>query len=276
MAFAVFYGFWLEGGHLWILFQPIEWLIILGLAYGSFVFGNPTLVVAEFFKRAPRAFLSHYYKKDLYHEAIQLVSALSIFKKRHGPLELEKLLDDDRNQFYEAFPLILKEQRILEFTKDAFRSLLTLENTNKQAVISTLDSEIDTYYKFQMQVARSVGDLGESMPAFGIVAAILGIILAMANINSPPDEIGRYISVALVGTFTGIALGYGLIKPIANSFEHFAYEQRLVMDLIRRGVVYHMGGIHGAAICESLSKSLPQQARLKEEELSALVRSIPK
>lgn len=275
-VFAVLFGFWLEGGQLKVLFQPIEWFIILGLAYGSFVFGNPAKVVIEFFKRTVVIFRSNYYKKEIYRESLILVSGLANARKRVGDVQFEKILDDPNHSIYELSLNLEKEKRILNFIKDSFQSVLLLQKSSPDSIHINIQSEISIYYKFEVQVAQSVNELGESMPAFGIVAAIMGVVLAMANIGGIPEQIGHYISVALVGTLTGVALGYGLIKPMGNSLENFAYEQRHLMQLIERGIQLHLNDVPGQAIVETLANSFPSQAKVSQDEVIDMIYSIPK
>lgn len=271
---ALLIGYWLQGGDLMLFFQPVELLIILGLSIGSFMLGNPTEISREVARRIKGVFQSNFYGQGMYKESLVLVAALFDIRSRFGDKALESVLDDPTHRFYASFPMLESDERVLDFTRSSVLSSMLLADSKAQNLIETIEAEVNIYTTFQNHVARSLNDLSEAMPAFGIIAAITGVILAMTMLNESPEVIGYGISAALVGTLTGIFLGYGLVKPMASSFEHFAYEQRVLMELIQKAVLMGDSGVAPNTIIETLSNSLPQHVRLKRSEVSELVNTL--
>jgi len=276
LFFSLFFGYWIQGGDLELFLQPVEIGIIIGLGIGSFILSNPTQIPLEVVRRAGGVFKSHFFGKETYKEAIMLTAALSSVRQRAGERELEKILDDRSHPFFNLYPELKKNERVLDFTRSSMLTAMILSANSRSApsdaINDAISSEVELFNTFQTQVANALHDLSESMPAYGIVAAITGVILAMSQLGESVDVVGYAISAALMGTLMGIFIGYGLVKPMASSFEHYAFEQRVLMDLIKKSILMGMNNLPSNSIVEALANSVPQHARIDSFEVADMIR----
>jgi chemotaxis protein MotA len=230
---SVFGGFALAGGHLAAIFQPIELLIIAGAAIGSLIVGNSSSVLKSIGKALPAIFRSPKSAKLLYKDLLSLLYALLNKARQEGLMSLETDVDDPKNSpIFTNFPRIMAKHHLIEFTCDYLRLMIT-SNMQSFQLESLMDSEIATFHQEEMIPVNAITKLADGMPAFGIVAAVLGVVHTMESINLPPAELGVLVAHALVGTFLGILLGYGFIGPIANAMEQRADEMQLMMNCIK-------------------------------------------
>ncbi|CEK09992.1 flagellar motor stator protein MotA [Legionella hackeliae] len=230
---SVFGGFALAGGHLAAVFQPVELLIIAGAAIGSLVVGNSVSVLKSIGKALPVLFTSPKSAKILYKDILGLLYALLNKGRQEGFMSLEADIDDPTNSpIFSNYPRIMAKPHIIEFLCDYLRLMIT-SNMQPYQLESLMESEIETYHQEESIPANAISKLADGMPAFGIVAAVLGVVHSMESINLPPAELGVLVAQALVGTFLGILLGYGFIGPLATALEQRANDAILMLNCIK-------------------------------------------
>lgn len=230
---SVFGGFALAGGHLGAIFQPIELLIIAGAAIGSLIVGNSFSVLKSIGKALPSAFRSQKSAKLMYMDLLGLLYTLLNKGRQEGMMSLENDVDDPANSaIFTNYPRLMQQHHIIEFICDYIRLIIT-SNMQPFQLESLMDSEIETYHKEEQIPVNAITKLADGMPAFGIVAAVLGVVHTMESINLPPSELGILVAQALVGTFLGILLGYGFIGPIATAIEQRGSDALLMMNCIK-------------------------------------------
>ncbi|MDI9818123.1 MULTISPECIES: flagellar motor stator protein MotA [unclassified Legionella] len=230
---SVFGGFALAGGHLAAVFQPVELLIIGGAAVGSLIVGNSGSVLKSIAHALPTLFRRAKSAKMMHNDLLGLLFALLTKGRQEGFMSLENDVDDPANSaIFGNFPRIMSMPHVVEFICDYFRLLIT-SNLQPHQLESLMDSEIETYHQEELIPVNAISKLADAMPAFGIVAAVLGVVHSMESIHLPPSELGVLVAQALVGTFLGILLGYGFIGPLATALEQRANESLLVLNCIK-------------------------------------------
>lgn len=230
---CVFGGFAMAGGHLKAIMQPIELLIIAGAAIGSLIVGNSPGVLKTIVKTIPSVFKSAKSSAQLNRDLLGLLYALLNKARAEGLMSLETDVDEPENSpIFTNFPRILAKHHIVEFICDYFRLIITSTLPPHQ-LEALMESEIETHHQEAMVPVNAITKLADGMPAYGIVAAVLGVVHTMESISLPPAQLGVLVAQALVGTFLGILLGYGFIGPIANALEQRANEVQLMLNCIK-------------------------------------------
>lgn len=215
---CVFGGYSVHG-DLRILWQPIEYVIILGGALGAFLAGNPKAVVIGAFKSFGTMVKGPKYKKDAYVELLSCIYSVFRLAKPKGDLALEQHVEKPHDSsLFANFPKFQHDHHAIDFFCDYLR-LLTLGASNAHEIESIMDQELDVHHHEKLMVSSAMRSIGEAIPALGIVAAVLGVIVTMSSITEPPEVLGGLIGAALVGTFSGILVAYGFVLPMASNLE---------------------------------------------------------
>jgi chemotaxis protein MotA len=265
---SVFGGFALAGGHLHAIVQPVELLIIVGAAIGSLIVGNQSSVLKAILKSLPTAFKGQKSNKILYMDLLGLLYTLLNKGRQEGMMALETDIDDPENSaIFSNYPRLLSKKHVIEFICDYFRLIIT-SNMQPFQLESLMDSEIATYHQEELIPVNAITKLADGMPAFGIVAAVLGVVHTMESINLPPAELGILVAQALVGTFLGILLGYGFIGPIATTIEQRSGETLLMMNCIKVTLLASVSGNPPLIATEFGRKVLFSTARPSFNELN--------
>jgi len=230
---CVFGGFVLSGGHLAAVFQPLELLIIGGAAIGSLVVGNSGPTLKAILKSLPKVFKGSGSPKVVYNELLGLLYALLNKARQEGLMSLENDVDEPENSpIFANYPKILHNHHVTEFICDYIRLVITA-NMQPFQLEALMDSEIESHHHEASIPSGAITKLGDGMPAFGIVAAVLGVVHTMESISLPPAQLGILVAHALVGTFLGILLGYGFIGPVANAMEQQANDVHMMLVCIK-------------------------------------------
>ena len=239
---SVFGGFAMAGGHLAALFQPIELLMIGGAAVGAFVVGNNTKAIKTTIAAIPSLFRGSSYTQARYLELLALLSELLSKVRKEGMMAIEADLEAPaESALFTAYPTVLADHHATEFICDYLR-LMVAGNVNVFQIESLMDHEIDTHHHEAEVPAHCIARLGDAMPAFGIVAAVMGVVHTMESMGLPPEQLGMLIARALVGTFLGILLSYGFIAPVASLLEQKAAESSKLLQCIKAVL---MASFHG-------------------------------
>jgi len=271
---SVFGGYALMGGHLGVLFQPIELLMIGGAGVGAFVVGNDGKAIMATLKELPKLLRSSKHDKALYMELMALLYVLLAKARKDGMLALEADIDDPANSpIFAQYPLIQHDPRVIEFLTDYLR-LIVSGNMDAFEIEALMDHEIETY-KHEAEVpAHSLAKVGDALPAFGIVAAVMGVVHALANANLPPAEMGELIAHAMVGTFLGILLAYGFVSPLATLIEHQVVESTKMYQCIKVTLLANLNGYAPQLAVEFGRKVLFSTERPSFTELDEHVRQV--
>ncbi len=217
-------GFLWLGGHAGQLWVPAEFLIIFGAAVGTLVASNKWRNLKSLFRAFFRIFLPSNTGKDANLGLLCLMFELLQRIKRDGALSIEADISDPKqSELFAKYPAVLKSTRLVEFITDYFRMMMDGTVTLGQ-LESVMAQEIEVMNQEALEPSESIATLADSMPAFGIVAAIVGVVHALTSIKTGigPGEIGDLISEALIGTLLGVFSAYAMMLPISRSMEQLA------------------------------------------------------
>lgn len=230
---CVFGGFVMAGGHLAAIMQPIELMIIGGAALGAFIGANNLMVLKAVAKALPKLLKSQKSAKVLSSDLLGLMYALLNKGRQQGLMSLETDIDNPHESpIFSNFPRILANHHVVDFICDYYRLIITA-NMQPFQLEALMDAEIESHHEEEMIPANAITKLADGMPAFGIVAAVLGVVHTMESINLPPAKLGVLVAQALVGTFLGILLGYGFVAPIATALEQRAMQTQLLLQCVK-------------------------------------------
>ena len=272
---SVFGGYALMGGHFGVLYQPLEMLIIGGAAVGAFIAGNDGKTIRATLKELPKLVTSSKkHDKALFMELLALMYVLLSKGRKEGMMALESDVEDPQNSpLFAPYPVILGDTRVLEFMTDYLR-LIVSGNTDPHEIGELMEQEMETY-KHEGQIpAHSLFRVGDALPALGIVAAVLGVVHALASADLPPSEMGQLIAHAMVGTFLGILLAYGFVSPLGSLIEHKVAESLKVYECIRVTLMASLNGYAPQLAVEFGRKVLVSTARPSFSELDGHVRDV--
>ncbi len=272
VAGAVFGGFVLSGGHLAALFQPLELLMIGGAALGAFFAGNSGKAIKATIAALPTVFKGAKYQKAHYLELLALLSELLGKIRKEGMMSVESDIDAPTDSaLFNGYPLIIADHHVIEFICDYVR-LMVSGNIDVFQIENLMDNEIDTHHHEGEVPAHTIARLGDGMPAFGIVAAVMGVVHTMESMGLPPEQLGILIARALVGTFLGILLAYGFVGPLASLLEQKLHESTKMLQCVKVTLLASFNGYAPALALEFGRKVLYSSERPGFSELEEHIR----
>ncbi len=235
-------GYMASGGHLEVLWQPYEYLIILGAAFGSFIVANPMKVIKDSGKAVGEAFTQKVPKERHYLDMLGVLYALMRDLRTKSRNEIEAHIDNpEESTIFQTAPTVLANAELTSFICDYVR-LIIIGNARAHEIEALMDEEINTIQHDKLKSYNALVTMGDGMPAIGIVAAVLGIIHTMGAINDGPDVLGHLIAAALVGTFLGILISYTVVQPIAASVKVVREKQNRLYTIVKQTLLAYMNG----------------------------------
>jgi len=240
---AVFGGFAFMGGTVGAIWQPIEMLIIVGAAVGALVVGNPKHVLSELLVQFKKIIGRQKHDSEFQRQLLLLMyellqTAAGGLKALDAHVEAPK-----ESPMFQRYPLILEEPKLLAFIVDNFR-LMAMGKINAHELEGVLEQELDAIHEELMQPSKSLHKIAEAMPGFGILAAVLGIVMTMNSVGGGADtaEIAEHIGAAMVGTFIGIFFCYGVLDPISNMMKQLVNSEASTMETVKVVLCTHVAG----------------------------------
>ncbi|MGZ5202628.1 MAG: flagellar motor stator protein MotA [Telluria sp.] len=247
---AVFGGFALNGGHLAALFQPLELLMIGGAAAGAFFVGNNSKTVKATLKALPTVLQGSRYTRELYMELMSLLFDVLSKVRKEGLMSIEGDIEAPaESPVFSKYPSVLADHHVIEFMTDYLR-LMVSGNMDAFQIENLMDNEIDTHHQEASVPAAAIAKLGDGLPAFGIVAAVMGVVHTMESVGIPPAELGILIAKALVGTFLGILLAYGFVGPLSSLLEQKLDESTKMIQCVKVTLLASLNGYAPALAVE--------------------------
>jgi chemotaxis protein MotA len=272
---SVFGGFLISGGHLHSLLQPVELLMIGGAAVGAFVVGNSTKAIKATLKALPTCLKGSKYTKAIYMDLMGLLYDILAKVRKEGLMTIEADIEEpSKSALFSKYPSIVSDHHVLEFITDYLR-LMVGGNLNTFEIENLMDNEIETHHHEGEVPVHVIARLGDGMPAFGIVAAVMGVVHTMASVGLPPAELGILIANALVGTFLGILLAYGFVGPLASLLEQKLSEATKMLECIKVTLLSSLNGYSPAVAVEFGRKVLYSTERPTFIELENHVKRKP-
>ncbi len=264
---SVFGGFALAGGHMAILFQPIELLMIGGAAVGASLVGNNTKTLKASLKAIPSVFKGSKYNKAMYMELMTMLFDVLTKIRKEGLMSIEGDIEKpEESPLFSKYSLVVSDHHLMEFLSDYLR-LMVSGNMDAFQIENLMDNELETHHHEGAMPAHFMAKLGDGLPAFGIVAAVMGVVHTMESVGIPPAELGILIAKALVGTFLGILLAYGFVAPIASLMEQKLEESSKTFQCVKVTLLASLNGYAPALSVEFGRKVLYSTERPTFSEL---------
>ncbi|SET11816.1 flagellar motor stator protein MotA [Thorsellia anophelis] len=274
VTFSVLGGFVLAGGHLGALNQPLELLIIGGAAVGAMMIANTGKSLKASLKAVPAVLKSSKYDKALFLDVISVLFLILSKARQQGMLSLESDIDSpNESEIFSAYPKLLANHEIIEFITDYLR-LMVSGNMSAFEIEALMDEEIETHEHEADIPATTYQTVGDGLPAFGIVAAVLGVIKALGSADLPPEELGLLIAHAMVGTFLGILLAYGYVAPLASILRQRNAEHAKVYQCIKVILLASLNGYAPQIAVEFGRKTLYSTERPTFTQLEDHIRQV--
>jgi chemotaxis protein MotA len=271
----VFGGYILAGGKMGIILKalPFEMMIIGGAAVGTFMISNDMSSIKHAIKDLGKVFKGAKWKSDDYRDLLCLLFSL-IRIARANPVEVEQHIEDPENStVFNKYPKILADSEAVNLICDTMRSA-SMNYDDPHQVEEVLEKRMEANHHHAMHSSHALQVMADGLPALGIVAAVMGVIKTMASIDQPPEVLGKMIGGALVGTFLGIFLAYGLVGPFADKVKTITEEDAHFYKLIREVLVANLHN-HAAAICIEVGRqNTPSHIRPGFSELEEALRSV--
>jgi chemotaxis protein MotA len=235
-------GFMALGGHVSVIWQPWEFVIIAGMAIGTYIVANPWKVVIDTGVATVQALTVAVPKQRHYLDLLGLLHALMREVRNKGRNEVEAHIDDpSSSEIFQNFPTVLANDSLVHFVCDYFR-LIVMGSARPHEIEALMDEEIETIVRSKLKPYHSLMMVAEGLPALGIVAAVLGVIKAMGALDQSPKLLGGLIGAALVGTFAGIFLSYGLVAPLAHKVKMVREQRCRLYIIVKQTLLAFMNG----------------------------------
>ena len=265
-------GFVLSHGEPLALWQPYELLVIGGAAFGAFVISNPGHVIKKVFGSIGLLLKGSKYNKAMYLDLLGLLYDLFSKARKEGLMALESDIDSPKDSaIFNKYPKMLADHHLMDFISDYLR-LMVGGNMNPFELESLMDVELETHHHESAQAHHALTKVSDGLPGFGIVAAVLGIVITMAAIGGPPEELGHHVGAALVGTFLGILLAYGFVGPMAAHLEHVSHDEAKFYECIKVCLMANLNGYAPQIAVEFGRKTLLSTVRPGFQELEDYVK----
>ncbi len=269
---GVFVSFVLMGGHMGALYQPFEFTLIGGAALGAYIASSNGASIKLLIEAVPKALKRNPYGKPLYMELLALLYTLLNKARRDGLMSIESDIEDPKaSAIFTQYPQVQKDAKLMEFLTDYLRIMIS-GNMNSFEIETLMDQEIEALHNEHHTPVNAVRAVADGLPAFGIVAAVLGVVKALAAVDQPPAILADLISKAMVGTFLGILLSYGFCAPFASAVERQSVASIKVLECIKVTLLASMNGYPPPLAVEFGRKVLFSSVRPSFSELEAHVR----
>ena len=265
-------GYTMHHGKIAVLIQISEFIIIGGAALGAMVISNPPALVKRIFTGLLSLLKSNPYNEKAFAELLQVLYDVFQTARKEGLIGLESHIENpEGSELFKKYPIFQAQHHAVAFLTDTLKVLLTgaVEDHHLSEI---LDMDLEQQHEEAMAVPHALNRIGDAMPGFGIVAAVLGVIITMGSINGAASEIGEKVAAALVGTFLGILLAYGVVAPIATAMEARIRAEHAYMACIRTALLSFARGDSPMTSVEFARRNIEPAERPSFAELEELTR----
>ena len=265
-------GYLMEHGNLRVLIQPAELVIIGGAALGTVLIGNPLHIIKKIAGGLGGVFAGSKYTKQAYIDSLKTLYDLLNKARKDGLMSLEPDVEEpDKSPVLSKAPVVLKNHHASDFVCDSLRMAIT--GVDAFDLDQLLDLDLEVQHRDASQPTAALGTMADSLPGLGIVAAVLGVVITMGALGGPPEEIGHKVAAALVGTFLGILLCYGLIGPMAANMTKAAEDEHAYLYVLRVLIVSFLKGTAPIMAVVVARRAIPGHVRPSFKEVEAACRS---
>jgi len=270
---AVVGGYLMEKGNLLVLVQPAELVIIGGAAVGTVLIANPLHILKKIAGGITGAFTGSKFGQKRYLETLKMLYDIFNRARRNGLVSLETDVEEpSKSEVFSKYPAFLKDHHVRDFVCDTLR-MATTGGIEPFDLDQMIEQDMDVHHHEAGQPIAALSSMADSLPGLGIVAAVLGVVITMGALGGPPEEIGHKVAAALVGTFLGILLCYGLIGPVSSNMAKAVDEEHAYYQVLRVSLVAFIKGISPILAIEMGRRTVPATVRPSFKETEKTCRS---
>ncbi len=264
---AIIAGYLMEHGKLLVLMQPAELVIIGGAALGTLLIANPLSILIAVAKGLVGAFLPGRFSKAFYLENLKMLSDVFIHARKNGMVKLEADVEaPQKSPLLAKYPKFLKNHHAVSFFCDTIRMAITGGITPFD-IDQLMEIDIEVHHQETNAPVAAITTMADALPGLGIVAAVLGVVITMGALGGPPEEIGHKVAAALVGTFLGILLCYGLFAPLASNLSKQNEAEGQYYQFLRAGLMAFIRGAAPILAVEFARRTIPHGLRPSFQEM---------
>ena len=269
---AIVGGFLMEKGKLLVLVQPSELVIIGGAALGTLLIANHMALLMRILKSVPKVLTGSRFTTALYLETLKMLYDVFQFARKNGMARLEEDVENpEQSQVFSNYPNLLKDKHVLHFVCDSLRTAVS-------GVVAVhdldlmLETDIEIHHHEIAAPVRALETVADALPGFGIVAAVLGIVITMGALGGLPEGVGEKVAAALIGTFLGILLSYGLVAPVAAALDKICGAETGYYQTLRAGLMSFARGAAPLIAVEFARRTIPHDMRPGFQDMEAACR----
>jgi chemotaxis protein MotA len=271
---SVLGGFIMGGGQVGALMHASEFVVIVGAAMGALVIMSPKKVLIDLIKMMIQSLKGSPYNKKSYEDLLKVLYELFLLGRRNGMIALEEhVMNPETSSIFQKYPTFLKNHHAVAFLSNGLRPII--DGKIKPDQLKTLmDVEMASMEDEHNAPIGVLVKAADAMPGFGIVAAVLGIVITMAAISGPIEEIGHKVAAALVGTFLGIFISYGFMNPLAVNMEFVCASEMCYTKCIASSVLSFANGMAPVMAVEVARRGLQSDVRPSSEDLETMLKAL--
>jgi chemotaxis protein MotA len=269
---AVLGGYLMEHGHVRVLLQPAELLIIGGAASGTVLIANPLHILKQIVAGITGVFTGSTFTKQRYLDTLKMTYDLLNKARRDGLMALESDVEEpQKSQIFSKYPQFLNAHHIRDYFCDTMR--MAISGVEAFELDQLLDLDLEVHHLSASQPTSSLTTVADSLPGLGIVAAVLGVVITMQALGGPPEEIGQKVAAALVGTFLGVLLCYGFVGPISSNMAKIVEDESAYLHVLRVVMISFLKGTAPILAVEFARRAIPGHVRPSFQEVEAICRN---
>ncbi len=264
---AILAGYFMEHGQILVLLQPAELVIIGGAAIGTVMVANPLHVLKKMISGLMGALKGSPFTQKRYLQTLKMMFDLCTKARKEGLVALESDVENPgKSPLFSKYPDFVKDHHSSDFVCDTLRMAVS-GGVDPFDVDQMMEVDMDIHHQEASQPVAALSSMADALPGLGIVAAVLGVVITMGALGGPPEEIGKKVAAALVGTFLGILLCYGLVGPVAANLAKLVEDEHAYQHVLRVAIVAFMKGTPPIMAVEVARRAVPARVRPSFQEL---------
>jgi chemotaxis protein MotA len=269
---AVLGGFLMEKGPLLVLMQPSEFVIIIGAGLGTLLSGNPMYVLKKVASGLVQILKGQKYSKQKYIDLLKMMYTLFNRARKEGLAGIEGDIEEpEKSVVFSKYPEFVRNHHMRDFVCDTMRMAI-IGGATPFDLDQMMESDMDVHHVGATEPATALGTMADALPGLGIVAAVLGVVVTMSSLGGPPEEIGHKVAAALVGTFLGILLCYGMVGPLSSNLSKLVDNDQASYHVLRVVMLAFIKGMSPSLAIEMARRAIPEHVRPSFQEVDKACR----